>query len=241
MKKVFLICLACVSLVSMAQEKKVVWDYPIKPETKEWKDCNSPEEIYKALMVPEKVLKNMDTESLIQICLDYPAPTIFYIFNTPQQGFDGFYKQFNGIQELMSRKDAATFLLKKYTNMSLDGFNSLWPLERQGKFVDKFYYIELFLSQSVIMQSLSKSERKLLMEESLKKYDLKNSREDLFGGHNRSATIWVMARILFNEKKLDITKTSKFPETVVSSLESGLLLDFDVKLIHQQAKSYSYE
>jgi hypothetical protein len=141
----------------------------------------------------------------------------------------------------MSRKDAGSFLLKKYMNMSLDGFNPLWPLERQGKFVDKFYYMELFLSQPVIMQSFNENERKILLKESLRKFDLKYSREDLFGGHNRSATIWMMARALFNEKKLSISKTSKFPETVASSLESGLLMDFDVQSIYQQAKSHSHE
>lgn len=102
MKKIVLfIELLLLTFVLNAQttaEKKVRWDYPVKPGTAEWKACNSPKEIYAALQIPENTLKRIDTESLVQICLDYPATTIFHIFDTPQQGFDGFYKQFNGIQ-----------------------------------------------------------------------------------------------------------------------------------------------
>jgi hypothetical protein len=29
--------------------KKVMWDYPVKPDMEEWKKYNSPEEIYQAL------------------------------------------------------------------------------------------------------------------------------------------------------------------------------------------------
>ncbi|MDR0698480.1 MAG: hypothetical protein LBG28_04575 [Tannerella sp.] len=101
--------------------------------------------------------------------------------------------------------------------------------------------VAIFLSQPAIMQSFNENERKMLLKEALKKFDLKQHREDLFGGHNRSATIWMMARALFDENKLNITKTSKSPETVVSSLESGMLIDIDVQSIYQQAKAVSHE
>ncbi|MDR0575811.1 MAG: hypothetical protein LBG96_17620 [Tannerella sp.] len=241
MKKTIFICLMFISVAVMGQEKKTVWDYPVKPGMKEWQDCNSPEEIYEMLQVPEDILKKIDTKSLIQICLNYPAPTIFYIFNTPQQGFEGFYRQFNGIRELMSRKDAGYFLIEKYADMSLDGFSPLWTLENQGAYINKFYYIELFLVQPVILNLLSKSERKVLLIESLKKFDLKDSQKDLFGSLNRSATVRTIARTLYVENRLTVIKTNSLPDTIVASLESGQLVNIDVQSVYQQAKLRIHE
>jgi hypothetical protein len=239
MKKILYISFIFISLAAMAQEKKIVWDYPVKPGTEGWVKCDSPDEIYRTLQIPENILKKIDTETLVQICLDYPASTVFYIFNTPQQGFDGFYRQFNGIQELMSRKDAGLYLFKKYAEMSLDDFNPLWSLETQGEFVEKFYYMELFLVQPTIIKSFSKEERKILLKESLKKFDMKRSREDLFGGFNAGASIWVMARVLHTENKLNLDVANVSRTTV--SLESGQLIDLDVTSVYQQAKSYCHE
>jgi hypothetical protein len=46
MKRYILVCIIFISFAAMAQEKKVTWDYPVKPDMEEWKKCNSPEEIY---------------------------------------------------------------------------------------------------------------------------------------------------------------------------------------------------
>jgi hypothetical protein len=240
MQKIILITITLfISLAIMAQEKKTAWDYPVKPGTEEWKKCKSPKEIYQALQIPENVLTTIDTKSLVQICLNYPAPAVFYLFNTPQQGFDGFYRQFNGIQELMRRKDAGSHLLNKYADMSMKDFNPLWTLEEQGQFVEKFYYMELFLAQPTIMQSFSPRERKILMKESLNKFDMKLSRGDLFGGLNPMATVWIMARTLHTENKLSLTAVD--PSTITHSLGSGLLIDVDAIAVYQQIKSYCDE
>ncbi|MDR1557273.1 MAG: hypothetical protein LBS88_09635 [Tannerellaceae bacterium] len=236
---------AVLSLVAYAlsaqvvTDRKVTWDYSVKPGTEEWKKFNSPEEIYQALQIPENILKEINTESLVQICLNYSAPTVFYIYNAPQQGFDGFHTQFNGIRELMRRKDAGFHLLNKYADMSMKDFNPLWTLEEQGKFVEKFYYMELFLVQPTIMQSFSKEERKILLQESVNKFDMKLSRGDLFGGLNPLATVWIMARALHAANKLNMNAANS-PE-IAAVLESGLLTDFDAISIYQQVKSYCNE
>jgi hypothetical protein len=89
------------------------------------------------------------------------------------------------------------------------------------------------------MQSFSKKERKILMKESLNKFDMKLSRGDLFGGLNPMATVWIMARVLNTENKLSLDKINY--SRITDSLESGLLTDFDVTAVYQQVKSYSNE
>jgi hypothetical protein len=49
--------------------------------------------------------------------------------------------------------------------------------------------MELFLVQPVIMQSFSREDRKILLQESVNKFDMKLSRGDLFGGPNPLATV----------------------------------------------------
>ena len=221
-------------------ETKVIWDYPIKPETDGWNQCNSAEEIYKKLNIPENVLKELNTESLVQICLNYPALTaVLLVYNTPQQGFDAFFTQFNGIRELMNRKDVGHFLLKKYSDMSLTDFNTLWTPADQGAFTFQFYYMELFLVQPQSLQSLDVAERKLLLKEALKKFDLKQSRGDLFGGNHLVMTTWILAKTLYTESKLQADFST--PANIERSLNSGFIVDFDVQSVFQQAKKYSDE
>ena len=216
-----------ISFSAIGQEKKLVWDYPVKPGLEEWKKLNSPYEIYQALQIPDKILKEIDTESLVQICLNYPATTVFFIRNTPQECFEAFYSQFNGIQELMNRKDAGKFLLSKYAQMSLADFNPLWILETQGSFVNKFYYMELFLVQPQIQELLNANEQELLLKETIKKFELKCERSDLFGGNSLEVTTWVMTKLLYTKKKLLLDE---------QSLSTGQLKDIDMVSIYQQAK-----
>ncbi|MDR2126331.1 MAG: hypothetical protein LBP63_05845 [Prevotellaceae bacterium] len=239
-KKIIILTLFLFTVyIVAAQEKEPVWDYPVKPGSEEWAAFKSTEDMYKAVSIPEDVIKKMDTESLVQICLNYPAlPTVF-LFNSPQDGFDNFYIHFNGIQELMVRKDAGEFLLKKYSALSLQDFNILWTLEKQGEFVHKYYYIELILAQPKILQSLKSDYRKLLLKEAIKKFEEKQSRNDLFGYNALAVNAWILARTLADENKL----SSKFSnETELKlSLQSGQLVDYDLSFIYEQAKSYNYE
>lgn len=241
MEKYILIILCWTAWVANAQTTpKVTWDYPAKPGTAEWSQPSSLEDYDAKLNIPEHILKELDTESLIQICLDYPALTaVLLVFNTPQQGFEKFFAQFNGIRELMSRKDVGHCLLKKYGSMSLKDFNPLWSLEKQGDFSFRFYYMELFLVQPQSLHSLDVSEHKLLLRESLQKFYLKASRGDLFGGSSLVTSTWILARTLQIDNKLQANFST--PSNIERSLNSGFLVDFDVQSVFQQAKEYADE
>ena len=227
------------SVLHAQTTEKITWDYPIKPDSIGWNQCNSPDEINEKLNIPENILKDLDTESLVQICLDYPALSVFFLTDAPQQGFDVFFSKFNGIRELMSREDVGHFLLQKYSRMSMADFNFLWSLEKQGDFVFRFYHAEIFLAQPQSIQSLDDSDRSLLLKESIRKYELKESRDDLFGGISRSTTTWVLAKSLHAENKLQVN-LSDVPR-IEHSLQSGDVSGFDVRYLIQQAKKYANE
>ena len=52
-----------------AQSSKVVYDYPIKPGTEEWKGFTSTQEMIEVCQIPESILKNMSTSDLLDVCL----------------------------------------------------------------------------------------------------------------------------------------------------------------------------
>ncbi|MCL2651618.1 MAG: hypothetical protein FWD60_11430 [Candidatus Azobacteroides sp.] len=239
MKKIFIICLILIPFAIIAQEKTLLWDYPVKPGMEKWSQFKSMDEMYQSCQIPDAILKRLDTESLVDICLNFPAPPVFPLFNTPQEGFMTYYNNFNGIRELFNRKDAGQYLLKKYSMMSLSDFNPLWPLYRQGQFISHYKFVEAILSQSPIIESLDANGRKALLNEAIRKLDEKKSKSDLFGGSSFEINAWIIGKVLYSENKLVLQGYSQ--ECIQTSIESGLLLDIDVNTLYQEAKSYSYE
>ena len=228
-----------VCVVNAQTETKVIWDYPIKPGMKEWHQLKTLEEMYQAYQIPDSVLKQLDTESLVDICLNYPAPPLFLFFDTPQQGFSGYYSRFNGIQELFDRKEAGKYLLKRYAMMSFSEFNPLWQLHEQGRFAVYYTYIESILAQPQVVASLDAQGRKQLLQEAIRKIDEKLSKIDLFGGHGIEINLWVIGRLLYSENKL--TSQDYNLQNIQTAIATGKFTDIDVDLLYQQAKEYAYE
>ena len=132
--------------------------------------------MYQACQIPEDILKQLDTESLVAICLNFPAPPAFPVFNYPQQAFLEYYSGFNGIRELFQRKDAGRYLMEKYAMMSFSEFDPLWPLYKQGQFVAHYKLVEAILSQPQVIASLDAKARKALLQETIRKLEEKFQR-----------------------------------------------------------------
>jgi len=238
MRKIILSLLIAIPIISFAQEK-VTWDYPVKPGSEEWKQFKSIDDMYQACQIPDDVLKQLNTEDLVDICLNFPAPPQFLFFNTPQEAFMSFYSNFNGIHDLLNREDAGHYLIKKYSEMLLSDFNLLWPLYKQGQFISHYKFVEAILAQTQVIKSLNSEERKALLKEVIRKMDEKLTKSDLFSGNNIEINLWVMAKLLSYEDKLSIQNRSH--EDIQTYLNSGLFVDVDINSIYQQAKKYAYE
>jgi hypothetical protein len=237
-KKIITSLLFLVPLVSFTQEK-IVWDYPVKPGMEEWKQFKSTDDMYQACQIPNVILGQLNTEELVDVCLNFPAPPQFLFYNTPQEGFISYYSNFNGIRELFNHRDAGHFLLKKYTEMSLSDFNPLWPLHIQGQYISHYKFVETVLAQTQVIQTLSPVEMRLLLKETIRKMDEKLSKSDLFSSNNIEINSWIMAKLLAHENKLSIQNREK--DDVQMFLDSGLLVNVDITSIYKQAKKYSYE
>jgi hypothetical protein len=240
MKTLFFFLL--LSLFSVNAQVKVIWDYPVKPGSEEWKHFDSVDAMYEACQIPDQILKKLDTQSLLEICYNYPAFMSLFVYNSPQDGFDAFYSNFNGIRELVNRKDVGVNMLKKYQSISCNDFNPLWRSEIKGGFSFKIKYFETILAQDKVLLTLDVTNQKLLMNEALLKFEEKISNNDLFGGSSITVNAWILAKILSIENKLSIQGGSlTIKPEINTSLNTGLLSASDVQSVYQQVKIISHE
>jgi hypothetical protein len=235
-QKALFVFLLLAPFLALGQESKVAWDYPVKPGMEEWKKFKSVDDMYQACQIPDDVLRKLNTEELVHICVNFPATPQFLLYNTPQDCFMAFYSNFNGISELFNRKDMGYYLLHRYAKMSLSDFNPLWPLHEQGKYISHYKFIEAILAQSQVIESLNSEERKSLMKEVIRKMDEKLIKKDLFSGNNIQINLWVMAKILSYENKLNVPNMNG--KDVQTFLDFGMPVDVDVNAIYQLAKKF---
>ncbi|MBA4408088.1 MAG: hypothetical protein Q8S54_16055 [Bacteroidota bacterium] len=232
--KLLMILILFVPIITFSQVERPKWDYPVKPGSEEWRQFKSTDDMYIACQIPDDILRQLNTEDLVHICLNFPATPQFLLFNTPQDCFMAFYSNFNGIRELFNRKDMGYYLINRYTKMSMSDFNPLWPLHEQGKYISQYKFIEAILAQSQVIKSLNSEERKSLMKEVIRKIDEKLVKRDLFSGNNIQINLWVMAKILSYENKLYIPNMNI--KDVQTFLDSGMPVDVDVNSIYELAK-----
>jgi len=126
----------------------LVWDYPVKPGTDEWKDLKDYPARIKICQIPEEILFSLTTEELTEICLQYPfLSTDVFSFDF-RVSANELYKNFNGIRELFEREDASKELLRHYIyklqNMSILDDESATTLEK-GRFKISIQNLEFLL------------------------------------------------------------------------------------------------
>ncbi|MDR2231543.1 MAG: hypothetical protein LBE56_00300 [Tannerella sp.] len=220
-------------------QEKAKWDFPVKPGTEEWKKFSSVAEMYATCQIPEEVLNQLDTESLMELCLNFPAPPLFPLFNSPEQAFLEYYSHFNGIKELFKRKDVGECLLRKYTSMNMNDFSFLWPLHEQGRFVSKYKFIEAILSQPQVISSFDGNVRKELLKEAVRKMDEKIEKKDVFGGFSLEINLWTIVNLLSRENEAVLQGHNQ--QNLRTAMETGLMIDIDADMLYQQAKNFVNE
>ena len=159
------------------------YEFPIRPGMKEWKALSSHPEMLKACQIPEPLLRKMSTSGLIETVLNYPLYMLTVLaYDSMQQGFDTMTKQFNGIAELLKRRDAGAGLLARYRGMDPAGFKEGPAEEGAGKYHFYFYRVELLLAQDNVRAGLTETQRVELQKELLVKYEVKKRIGGYAGG-----------------------------------------------------------
>lgn len=188
-------------LTILAQNNNTPYDYPIKPGTVEWKNFKSGDEMAAACNIPYTVLNNLNTKALVVTCLNYPLFNEILAANNLQAGFSALTDGFNGFKELLNRQDAGKELLLKYQSLNPKNLTLLTSLEEKGAFTFKYTYIELLLSQNQIISGFTQSERQLLRQEAIKKFEQKKELINDFGMFGLNTSAWILGKLLQIEEK----------------------------------------
>lgn len=186
----FLLIIQCVK----GQVINQPYEFPIKPGMPEWKNFKTGKEMVAALLIPTYILENLSTEALLETCLSYPMFGSIVLYNDIQTGFEKITKHFNGLQELLERKDAGKVLLNKYKQINPEvlGFNRF----EYNKTVYVYTYIELILAQNDIIRTLRKETRKELLGESIRILKVKQEYPKKFSSFVQETSYLLMARLL---------------------------------------------
>lgn len=95
------------------------FDYPVQPGDPEWSNFNTHDEMLEACTIPNEILNSISTKDLVKLVLDYPLLNDYNAFSTEQQGLEVLIRNFNGLQELLDRKDGITELINAYKNITV--------------------------------------------------------------------------------------------------------------------------
>lgn len=174
------------ALAASAQQSNTPYDYPVKPGSEKWNAFKTVEDMYAACQVPEDVLSRLTTPALIQTCMRYPATLSLFRYNTPQMSFERWKQNFNGIRELLSRRDAPARLLEYYKTVDMKGYRTLKTDTEKGEARFRRMIIESIIAQDEIVGNLQPAQKRQLLNKTLANLDA-SAADDAYGFFHQSS------------------------------------------------------
>jgi len=150
--------------------------------------------MYAACQIPPDVLTKLSTAALIQTCLQYPASTVLLIHSTPQMSFDRWKQSFNGIAELLTRRDAPARLLDLYKTVDVKGHRQLRTEIEKGQYTFFVMMIDAILVQDEIIGNMEPAEKRQLLSKTLSNFNA-IATDSLYGFVNQASTGRIIVKL----------------------------------------------
>lgn len=215
-----LVTLSFLFSTGLSAQEKPIWDYPVKPKTEEWRKLESNRTKVEACQIPEHILRDISTNDLMTICLQYPLLYDVFAFNNINDGLRKLFSDFNGIREFSKRENAANSLAEQYLSeirrfpKNSNGSNLVI-----GYSVMRISILEALLSYSDFHSSTSRETQKKILENLLFGYREKIKYPEYFQGNGFATNLFARAHILI---KIDAALSAKFEKENSSVLFSGM-------------------
>jgi hypothetical protein len=200
-KLVFVTILFFVANLISAQEKKTIWDFPVKPGSKQWAEFTTSQQMVESCQIPQNILQALKTDDLVEICLNYPLFIDYLASNDERKGISKIIENFNGLKELSNRKDGTKELVKAYTNYPVLSIIQLTTFEMQVMTL-KLPFLELVLSDDAFIRRLDKVELAELEKLVLNKYIDKLEKSNVYDLYNIKKTLLLATIVLEKQNKL---------------------------------------
>lgn len=182
-----------------SQNKNGVYDFPIKGGTQEWKNLKTHDEMIKVLQIPENIANEMNTQDILQTCLNYPLFYDLWASNNLQKGFDFVIKDFNGFQELFKRDDFPKEILKKYKEFNISGYEKKWTDLEIGTYIIEIAKIEMLAARNECLSKMTKDEKKVMIEKALSNLDEIFLGKKIYGQINKDSNLFLLCQIIKHE------------------------------------------
>jgi hypothetical protein len=164
----------------LAQNESEPFDFPIKPGSEIWRTFTTHKQMEDATKIPDAILNKMSTEDLLTTCLNYPLFVDMIYFDQKQLGYTLVEKRFNGLRELMNRKDAGRVLSSVFSKMEIETLDKNSTTADKFKTAYSYSKILMLLAQESILKKFSKNELSELKIMLKNKYDKMKTRKDIF-------------------------------------------------------------
>lgn len=106
-----------------ATYKRDKWNYkgtvkfPINESSDKWKKFKDHNEMVEACTLPDDIIISLTTEELIELVITYPLASDLYAYNSFEEGLYNLAENFNGLRELLKRRDKNEKLIEFYQNL----------------------------------------------------------------------------------------------------------------------------
>ena len=176
------------------------WNYPAHPGTNEWSKLKTKKDKIDVCQIPDQKLAKMSTDTLIKTCFSYPLLPDIFFYDNLKEGFESKLSTFNGFKELLLRKDVGTSLIKFYKKMEPNLSNKADLGDPNSTF--KFVFVELLLAHPSLIVNLTENQKKEILKETLKKYNDKKEKPELYSILNQKTSLLIMYLYTIQEKSI---------------------------------------
>jgi hypothetical protein len=215
-----------------------VYQFPELPENH---DMTS-KEVAEYWNLPKDICECISTEGLIETCLNYPDIDLILAGANPQSGYNMVAERFRGLEELSSRSDRATYLLKKFKEIDPLGYNTDWnDIDISGYIINNIWYYQIILSQYINLETFTNKQKKIeLIEEAIETYDkCKEDTENNNDIFSLGSTAVVMGRLMKVNEYKPFMKLWEENDVVGETIEFYWPTTYEaVDLIYTLSKDY---
>lgn len=115
--------------------------YSLTLEDENWKKIKRFDQMLEKCQINQDQLVNMSTEELFDAVFEYPLLVNVFLYDSIEEGIENVKKQFNGMAELLERRDFEKTLLKRYKKLEI-------PKKTRNNYDDTFDHMDKKMGSS---------------------------------------------------------------------------------------------
>lgn len=212
MKKIFLFVIACCVFMSVNAQEGTTgrFTFPIKPGDSEWEQMDSPISRIISMQIPNNIIREIPTEELLGLCLDYPYIIDVIFADNYQKGIEISISEFNGFREVLKREDVVKVLVKKLESIpnKINSIKNKTDIEK-GRFSFQCFFLELLIAQDAILSKMNQEQENSICASLFRNIEAKNAESDIFGEINSVSTSLILAKMALRNPNYEISETQR--------------------------------